>query len=201
MGVSKVLCIRECANCHKEVEIRHKHRVSLENIFCSRECSSEYIKNKNLNCTCPVCGKKFHRKPYELKRNNKHIPCCSMKCLSEYRKLKYLGENNPNYNNRGDKNPLFRGDALIHGGYRWLYVPEHPFTVECGRVREHRIVAEKYLLTDECSVEINGKKYLSPEYDVHHINQDKLDNRLENLQILTRSEHQKLHHRLKKENK
>lgn len=201
MGVSKVLCVRKCDNCHKDVEVRNKKRASQKNIFCSMKCLGEYVKNKNLNCICPVCGKKFHRKPCEIKQHDKHELCCSRECMSKYRSIKYLGKNNPNYNNRGDVSPLFNGDVLIHGGYNWLYLPEHPFAVEGGRIREHRVVAEKYLLTDECSVEINGKKYLSPEYDVHHINMDKLDNRVENLQILTRSEHKKLHHRLRKENK
>lgn len=200
MCASKVLCIRKCDNCHKDVEIRHSKRVSQKNIFCSMKCLGEYVKNKNLNCVCPVCGKKFHRKPSAINKHNKHELCCSRDCFSKYRSIKYLGKSNPNYNNCGDKNPLFNDD-FIHCGYRWVYVPAHPFAVSGGRVREHRVIAEKYLLTDECSVEIDGKKYLSPNYDVHHINQDKLDNRVENLQVLTRSEHQKLHHKLRKEDK
>lgn len=200
MKLSKIYDVRECDICHKEVEIKHKKRLIQKNIFCSKKCMGEYIKNKNLNCVCPICNKKFHRKPSHIKRYDKHELCCSEECLAEYRSIKYLGDANPNYNNRGDKNPMFK-ENFIHCGYRWLYVPGHPFAVEGDRVREHRIIAGKYLLTDECSVEIDGKKYLSPEYDVHHINQNKLDNRVENLQILTRSEHQKLHHKLRKENK
>ena len=73
----------------------------------------------------------------------------------------------------------------------------HPFAIN-GRVREHRIIAERYLLTDEFAVEIGGKKYLSPIYDVHHKDMNKLNNVVENLQILTRSEHQKIHHKLRK---
>lgn len=44
--------------------------------------------------------------------------------------------------------------------------------------------------------EINGWVVLKDEYDVHHINEIKTDNRLENLQILTRSEHRALHNTL-----
>lgn len=53
---------------------------------------------------------------------------------------------------------------------------------------EHRIVVEKSL----------GRKL---EYDenIHHINHDKTDNRLENLQLLSRSEHTKLHQLIKKQ--
>jgi hypothetical protein len=47
---------------------------------------------------------------------------------------------------------------------------------------EHRLVMEAYI----------GRKLSSDEV-VHHINGDKADNRVENLVIMTRSEHTKLH--------
>lgn len=47
---------------------------------------------------------------------------------------------------------------------------------------EHRLVVEKSI----------GRKLTSKE-DVHHINGDKTDNRLGNLQVVTRSEHRKIH--------
>lgn len=75
---------------------------------------------------------------------------------------------------------------------------EHPFAIDGFWIREHRYIAEKYLMTDEQSVTIDGKKYLNPIYDVHHKDGDKTNNNLSNLQILTRSEHQKLHWKLNK---
>jgi hypothetical protein len=196
MGKSKILGIRKCANCGNDVIIRHKDRMERERVFCSQSCFNSFKKDQNLNCVCVVCGKKFHSKPSHLKRYNKQGNCCSKKCRATYLKSIYAGKNNPNYNNRGNKNPMFK-DEFIHCGYRWIYEPNHPFAIN-GRVREHRIIAEQYLLTDEFSVEINGKKYLSPIYDVHHKDMNKLNNAVENLQILTRSEHKKLHHKLNK---
>lgn len=45
----------------------------------------------------------------------------------------------------------------------------------------HRLVMEQYL----------GRKLLTAEH-IHHINSDKRDNRIENLQIVSNSEHQKM---------
>ena len=201
-GKLKPYAIVKCENCGKEFEIYHKQRLKAKHHFCSRKCHSEFKIQQGLNYTCPICGKKIHVKPSHLKKAKMPI-VCSRICLAKLRSKLYLGTQNPNFGNRGNKNPLFVGNRRIHCGYWWVYMPDHPFAVpDAGmRVREHRLVAEKYLLTPENSVEINGKFYLSPEYDVHHINGNKLDNRPENLMVLTRSEHKALHHKLAQEAK
>lgn len=62
-----------------------------------------------------------------------------------------------------------------------------------GFVFEHRLVAEEYLLDDKNSVEIDGKRYLSRDYDIHHIDENKRNNSPDNLMVLTKSEHMSLH--------
>lgn len=197
MGKQKLLGVRNCHICGKEINIYHKERMSRELVYCSRECLQK-AKKKPPNLTCAVCGKPIYRKPHEM-RKAKHPPCCSYECYGKLRRIIYKGENNPNYGSTGDKSKLFVGIERIHCGYIWAYAPDHPFAVpDAGmRVRKHRLVAEQFLLTQENSVEINGKLYLSPEFDVHHKDGNKLNNDPSNLEILTRSQHAKIHRRKK----
>lgn len=68
-------------------------------------------------------------------------------------------------------------------GRKWLLKPEHPNVGKNGRyILESRLVMSQSL----------GRALTSDEI-VHHINEDVDDNRIENLQIVTRSEHSKIH--------
>ena len=57
-------------------------------------------------------------------------------------------------------------------------------SIEGRKIREHRYIMEQHI----------GRKLESWEH-VHHINGDSLDNRIENLEVLSNSEHQKKHRR------
>jgi hypothetical protein len=98
----------------------------------------------------------------------------------------YKGENNPNYGNRGEKNPLFKGERKLRCGYVVLYRPEHPMSDITGYILEHRLVMSNHL----------GRLLLTNE-DVHHIDENPLNNEISNLQVLTRSEHTTLHNNKK----
>ena len=148
-----------------------------------------------LNCTCLICGTKFHRKPCHVKRS-KHC-YCSKECVNKAKSILFSGSGNHQYGLKGPLNASWQGGKHISShGYVCEYKPEHPFSDSKGYVFMHRLVAEKYLLTDETSVEISGQKYLNPELVVHHKNMDRLDNRPENLQIMTKSEHESYHAKL-----
>jgi len=74
----------------------------------------------------------------------------------------------------------WKGGVLITAdGYRTIYNSEKQ-----KYEREHRIIMEKHI----------GRSLLESE-DVHHINGIKDDNRIDNLMILTRSEHTKEHYK------
>jgi len=146
-----------------------------------------------LNTTCDVCGKQYHLKPYLVKRSKHHY--CSVECHRKGKMEYFKGEGNHQYGLKGELNSTWKGGTRISScGYRLIQCHDHPFSwKKSGYVFEHRLVAEKYLLTDENSVTINGKRYLSPEFVVHHKNEDKLDNRVENLEVMRDTEHNELH--------
>ena len=145
--------------------------------------------------TCPVCGKKFHLKPFTVKRSKTHY--CSRECFRIAKHEYMKGEGNHQYGLRGKKNDSWYSDRRISRyGYIQVRCLDHPFKRHGDFVFEHRLVAEKYLLNGENAIEIDGKKYLKPEYEVHHINFDRTDNRKENLMVLTHKEHKEIHSRL-----
>lgn len=76
-----------------------------------------------------------------------------------------------------------KGYTISHNGYRMIVAPkDHPHANSNGYIREQRLVVEAAL-----------GRYLSEDEVVHHIDGDKLNNALDNLEVMSRSEHM-LHH-------
>src|SRR6185436_373011 len=77
------------------------------------------------------------------------------------------------------------GDGTkINKGYRLVKKPDHHFALANGYVYEHRLVYEEY-----------HKCCLLPWVDIHHRNSKRLDNRIENLEAISHSDHIGLTHR------
>lgn len=75
----------------------------------------------------------------------------------------------------GKNHPMYKGGNISRNGYKRIYINKKI-------IQEHRYIMELHI----------GRKLLPSEI-VHHINHNKLDNRLENLQLTTRSKHKKMH--------
>lgn len=76
----------------------------------------------------------------------------------------------------------FVGKTKTWNGYVMVKDWSHPYADSKGYVREHRLVMERHL-----------GRYLMPDEEVHHINGKKDDNRIENLELLTKKEHRHEH--------
>lgn len=83
---------------------------------------------------------------------------------------------------RGAESGNWKGGRIISNGYVLIWDSE-----KAKYIREHRKVMEEYI----------GRGLL-PSEDVHHINGIKTDNRIENLLLLSKSSHSKLHADLSK---
>lgn len=105
-----------------------------------------------------------------------------------------MGENNHQWMKRGKENSSWKSDEKITNyGYKKIRCLDHPFRDIDNFVFEHRLVAEKFLLNEENSIEIDGSKYLRDDYIVHHKDHNKLNNSVGNLQVMKKSEHSYLH--------
>lgn len=119
---------------------------------------------------CGSCGKEVER----LRRDGLKAVFCSHKCYAARRPK------------RGPYNPSRK---VVNKKYIYCYAPEHPNAVGGKKlyVAEHRLIMEMHI-----------GRYLSHCEIVHHINEDTTDNRIENLELLTPSEHSKHHAKHKK---
>lgn len=138
---------------------------------------------------CTGCGKTIFQK--RLKHTKK--PFCSSQCFYKNRSNQYSPWNKgkktgiPSWNRgkqglSGSKNPAWKGGRFkTKSGYVFIHAPNHPRAVR-NRILEHILIAERKI----------GRPLLDNEI-VHHVNEVKHDNRPENLQVTTRSEHMKHH--------
>lgn len=189
----------ECANCGKEFMCEPWRIRTREHLFCSTKCCGEFVKNKSeLNCTCVICGKKIHRKQSKIDKNNNNY--CSMECHKKAKQEYMKGELNHQYGLKGNLNASWKSDEKIsYYGYRLIRSLDHPFKNVDDFVFEHKLVAEKYLLNENNSIEVDGKLYLHPDYIVHHKDFDRLNNDVSNLAVMTLAEHTALHWKLRLE--
>lgn len=76
----------------------------------------------------------------------------------------------------------FKGRYISSHGYVCVYCPNHPSADKRGYVYEHRLVMEQHI----------GRYLLSTE-DVHHKDKNRQNNHFDNLLLLDRREHHRLH--------
>lgn len=129
---------------------------------------------------CEYCGKEFEIRNCVLRRPQTH--CCSRSC-GYYLRLSTPEDILGNQRRPGVKRTYAKSWVIIRGYIRFNRGPYR------NRVL-HRVVMEKHL----------GRRLKSTE-TVHHIDCNKLNNTIDNLLLMTVSEHKKLHDKLRAEAK
>lgn len=84
---------------------------------------------------------------------------------------------------RGADHWAWKGGRIIDKrGYVMIFMPEHPHADQGRYVFEHRLIMEQAI-----------GRYLETHEEVHHKNGITTDNRIENLELMTKSEHSRFH--------
>lgn len=183
--------MRTCKQCGKNLS---PHQLN----FCGHKCrgASRTGISSIPELPCKICGTLVRKRP---KTEGAGI-VCSDACLRESRRrtgkqLAIDGKipHNPmseearkaaSKRMTGAGCPKWNGGKTTGGSGKYTLVtapPDYPFPESVstrGYIREHRMVMELHL----------GRP-LRKDEEIHHINHDSKDNRIENLQVMTRQEH------------
>lgn len=197
----------KCEYCGKEKQYKSP---SLVRKYCSVACSKSALKGrktaKRIKLICPQCGKEFEELECKIKYRESQ-GCinhyCSEKCGNAAKKkrvIKYCKTCGKTFEvQRKSKQEFcsvdcvnqFKKDTGIckkqgfwyENGYKVLYIDGK------RSIKEHIKVMQDHI----------GRK-LKPDEVVHHINGNKLDNRIKNLQLMKRKDHSAYHRKLELKN-
>lgn len=206
-GKLGILCKNLCPQCYQKIQnIKYKSKFSslckeckIIKVFCSEMCKSCYNKIRRIqrlekcNKICIKCKKKgvtsknmcencysYRNGPKKSDFNKSCEKCgnlgvwCKNRCRPCYtakRQRKFLSDEVPVQSKAKDGQGTINPD-----GYRVITKKNHPNANKWGRMLEHTYVMSEHL-----------KRSLHKHENVHHKNGIRNDNRIENLELWTKS--------------
>jgi hypothetical protein len=157
-----------CENCGKEVTKYRSNFIKSIHHYCGQKCATEYQvksrKDKKEKCNL------------DLKKFSKTCNFCREEFYSRNLKKKFCTDLCKDKSREGIAR-LSKFGYIQLSGYH-----THPMSNNNGVILEHRLVLSEYL-----------GRMLNKNEIVHHINGNRQDNRIDNLELTTRSEHAVIH--------
>jgi hypothetical protein len=170
-----------CPKCNKEfsqwLKISYYNNGSYRK-YCSRNCANSRIQTQEINQKRSL---KLKGKIHLEKRENRYCQICNKQFEC------FISSLRTTCGNKKCISKIISLKNKKYDNYNSSYIPSR----KNKKYKDlHRIIMEKYLKIDLLRNEV-----------IHHINGNKQDNRIENLQLMTNCEHSKLHSFLKRNKK
>lgn len=196
---------KKCLYCEEAISFEKR-----SNKFCNSSCAASYnnkgilrnkkyyeiirLQQKDKEKICLHCNKTF----YPKRKRQKY---CSIKCGNEKgrkdlkekieKEERFKKYNVPitqldEYQSLNKERFGWKIEGIVKkDDYLYAIVKEHPNAIKHGYVLLHRIIMENHL-----------ERLLNADEVVHHINGNKFDNRIENLQLTDNKKHASYHGKL-----
>jgi len=176
-----------CLNCNKE-SIQKRQRTRPVR-YCSSQCKSDYlIKNNKINKVCIICNSKYS---VDFKTAKKSVSCSKI-CYEKHRgnlkigECKYCGNDVFGRQTTNRRKDYLFCSKICCGRFKVKTIEPSPYS---KKLYWNRIKNKEKICCEFCN--IKDIHILT----IHHVDENRNNNSLDNLQLLCYNCHYKIHHK------